>query len=82
MRVLDLCSSFDSHLPPQSSVPLRSIIGHGMNDAEMAANSRLTTFFLLDLNDRANDVSFPMGKGQAGQPAFPPHPSEAIPLAE
>ena len=79
-RVLDLCGSFDSHLPPPEDFPLSSVIGHGMNDAELAANPRLDSFFKLNLNG-SNDTSalesrgggapaFPLGKGQVSIPYF------------
>ncbi len=44
--VLDLMSSWVSHLP---DVPL-TVTGHGMNAAELAANPRLTSWFVRDLN--------------------------------
>lgn len=46
--VLDLMSSWVSHLPPD--VPLGTVIGHGMNATELAANPRLTRSFVQDLN--------------------------------
>jgi SAM-dependent methyltransferase len=46
--VLDLMSSWVSHLPP--SPPLYQVIGHGMNPEELAANPRLTQWFVKDLN--------------------------------
>ena len=46
--VLDLMSSWVSHLP--EDLPLAEVIGHGMNPAELAANPRLTTSFVQDLN--------------------------------
>ena len=47
-RVLDLMSSWVSHLPPGVSFP--RVVGHGMNAQELAANDRLDEFFLRDLN--------------------------------
>ena len=47
-KVLDLMSSWVSHLPPE--MPFREVIGHGMNAAELAANPRLDRWFLRDLN--------------------------------
>jgi SAM-dependent methyltransferase len=41
-------SSWVSHLPPQGSYS--EVIGHGMNAAELAANPRLTRWFVQDLN--------------------------------
>lgn len=46
--VLDLMSSWISHLP--EDVAYASVIGHGLNAAELAANPRLTRFFVQDLN--------------------------------
>ena len=41
--ILDLMSSWVSHLP--GDVPYREVIGHGMNERELAANPRLSRFF-------------------------------------
>jgi SAM-dependent methyltransferase len=41
-------SSWVSHLP--EDVPLSEVIGHGMNAQELAANPRLTRWFLQNLN--------------------------------
>ncbi len=46
--VLDLMSSWVSHLPPD--VPFAAVIGHGMNVEELAANPRLTRHFVRNLN--------------------------------
>ena len=48
--VLDLMSSWVSHLPPE--VAYRHVFGVGMNDAELAANPRLTGYVVHDLNAR------------------------------
>ncbi len=50
--ILDVCSSWVSHLPEE--VTYRHVIGIGMNAAELAANPRLTAWFVHDLN--ANPV--------------------------
>jgi SAM-dependent methyltransferase len=47
-RVLDLMSSWVSHLPPD--LELADVIGLGMNAAELAANPRLTDAVVQDLN--------------------------------
>jgi hypothetical protein len=47
-RVLDLMSSWVSHLPPE--VDYAEVVGHGMNADELAANPRLTRRFVQDLN--------------------------------
>jgi hypothetical protein len=46
--VLDLMSSWVSHLP--DDLPLAAVIGHGMNEAELKANPRLTRWFIQDFN--------------------------------
>ena len=46
--VLDLMSSWVSHLP--EDVAYASVVGHGMNAEELAANPRLTRWFVQDLN--------------------------------
>jgi len=46
--ILDLMSSWVSHLPAE--VAYGEVIGHGMNAEELAANPRLTGWFLQDLN--------------------------------
>lgn len=47
-RVLDLMSSWVSHLPP--NVEYARIAGLGMNETELAANPRLSDFLVHDLN--------------------------------
>lgn len=47
-RVLDFMSSWTSHLPDQ--LETASVTGLGMNAEELAANTRLTTFDIHDLN--------------------------------
>ena len=46
--VLDLMSSWISHLPPD--LALGEVVGHGMNAEELAANARLTRSWTQDLN--------------------------------
>lgn len=46
--ILDLCSSWISHLPP--GVAYRKVIGVGLNAEELAANRQLTDFLVQDLN--------------------------------
>ena len=46
--ILDLQSSWISHLPEEAVY--RSVVGHGMNAAELAGNPRLTRWFVQDLN--------------------------------
>lgn len=46
--LLDLMSSWVSHLPPETAYA--EVIGHGMNPAELAANPRLSRWFVQDFN--------------------------------
>ncbi len=54
--VLDLMSSWVSHLP--DGLALAEVAGHGMNAAELAANPRLTRWWVQDLNA---DPALPVG---------------------
>ena len=47
-KVLDLMSSWVSHLP--DDVAYDSVVGHGINHEELAANPRLSQWFVQDLN--------------------------------
>lgn len=47
-RVLDLMSSWVSHLPDE--VAYAEVVGHGMNAEELGANPRLDRWFVQDLN--------------------------------
>jgi hypothetical protein len=46
--LLDLMSSWVSHLPPE--IEYAEVIGHGMNAEELAANPRLSRWFVQNLN--------------------------------
>ena len=46
--IADLMSSWVSHLPDE--VAYAEVIGHGMNAEELAANPRLSRWFVQDLN--------------------------------
>ncbi len=54
-HILDLMSSWVSHLPAE--VSYTCVIGHGMNAQELAANPRLSRWFVQDLN---NDPALPL----------------------
>ena len=41
-RVLDLASSWVSHLPEQDELDLKSVVGLGMNEYELKHNKRLS----------------------------------------
>ena len=47
--ILDLMSSWISHLPPE--IAYREVVGLGMNAAELARNERLTEYVVQNLND-------------------------------
>ena len=66
--VLDLQSSWVSHLPPE--VVYNKVVGHGMNAQELAKNPRLSQFFVRDLNQEPAlpslaDSSFDAGEETA-----------------
>lgn len=48
-RLLDLMSSWVSHLPGDSEYA--EVVGHGMNEIELAANPCLARWFVQNLND-------------------------------
>jgi hypothetical protein len=58
--VLDLMSSWVSHLPPE--IEYAEVIGHGMNAEELAANPRLNRWFVQNLN---RDPRLPLPDGGA-----------------
>ncbi len=47
-RILDLMSSYKSHLPADYRPGY--VVGHGMNEVELQANRQLNEYFLQDLN--------------------------------
>lgn len=57
--VLDLMSSWVSHLP--EDIAYASVVGHGMNAEELAANPRLSRWFVQDLNI---EPALPLGDGE------------------
>lgn len=59
MRVLDLMSSWESHLPEDSGELF--VAGLGMNEAELAANPRLNEVVVKDINQR---TGLPWGEAQ------------------
>ncbi|EFN54437.1 hypothetical protein CHLNCDRAFT_135831 [Chlorella variabilis] len=54
--VLDLCSSWVSHLPPERKYG--RVVGHGMNAAELGRNAQLSEFFVRDLNRQPSGWAF------------------------
>ena len=55
--LLDLMSSWVSHLPPE--IRYAEVIGHGMNEEELAANPRLDRWFVQNLN---RDTRLPLSE--------------------
>jgi SAM-dependent methyltransferase len=55
-RILDLMSSWRSHLPDAVMAHKREVVGHGMNAAELQANPQLDRRVVQDLN---RDASLP-----------------------
>ena len=53
--LLDLMSSWVSHLPAE--IDYAEVIGHGMNATELAANPRLSRWFIQNLN---RDTTLPL----------------------
>ena len=56
--LLDLMSSWVSHLPPE--IAYAEVVGHGMNAEELAANPRLSRWFTQNLN---RDSRLPLADG-------------------
>jgi hypothetical protein len=56
--VLDLCSSWTSHINPSTAKKLKRVAGLGMNSKELEANPALTEWTVLDLNANT-DVKLP-----------------------
>ena len=57
--VLDLMSSWVSHLPPE--VSYRRVVGLGMNEEELRRNPRLDEYVVQNLNE---DPTLPFGDGE------------------
>ena len=57
--ILDLMSSWVSHLPPE--VTYCYVVGLGMNEVELKANPRLNTYVIQDLN---TEPRLPFGDGE------------------
>jgi SAM-dependent methyltransferase len=58
-EILDLMSSWVSHLPPE--VEYRRVVGLGMNEAELRRNERLDSYVLQNLNA---DPRLPFGDAE------------------
>lgn len=52
--VLDLCSSWTSHITPPGKLELKRVAGLGMNAKELEANAALTEWKVQDLNENKN----------------------------
>ena len=59
--VLDLMSSWVSHLPPAAELPLGRVVGLGMNAEELRANPQLDSWDVHDLNASPH---LPYGDGE------------------
>ncbi|MCU0613963.1 MAG: methyltransferase domain-containing protein [Desulfobacterales bacterium] len=59
MKVLDLMSSWQSHIP--ENIDLSGVVGLGLNDQELAKNPRLTDSIVHDLNE---NTLMPFGNGE------------------
>jgi len=57
LDVLDLCSSWISHLP-EDGINYGKVVGVGMNEGELAANKQLTDFVVQNLNENPNMSQF------------------------
>jgi SAM-dependent methyltransferase len=57
--ILDLMSSWISHLPPE--VRYRCVVGLGMNEVELKENPRLDAYVIQDLN---RNPTLPFGDGE------------------
>lgn len=55
MEVFDMMSSWVSHLPPE--MEFAKVVGHGMNEEELASNKRLSSYFVQNLN---KDLQLPL----------------------
>ncbi|MEO1133694.1 MAG: methyltransferase domain-containing protein [Cyanobacteria bacterium J06639_1] len=49
-RIFDMMSSWVSHLPPE--MEFAEVVGHGMNEEELARNPRLDRYFRQNLNQK------------------------------
>ncbi len=60
MKILDLMSSWVSHLPPE--LAFAEVVGHGLNAEELAKNPRFDRYFVQNLNQELTlpfaDASF------------------------
>ena len=58
-EILDLMSSWVSHLPPE--VAYRRVVGLGMNEVELCRNERLDSYIVQNLN---TNPGLPFGEGE------------------
>ncbi len=59
-EILDLMSSWVSHLPPE--VGYRRVVGLGMNEEELRRNPRLDEYVVQNLN---REPELPLGTGSS-----------------
>lgn len=62
-KMLDIASSWISHLPESWGPSNTKIIGIGMNEAELAKNSALSGHLVCDLNKDPQGLSKALGDG-------------------
>ncbi len=70
-RILDLCSSWVSHIPPRSDGSSLRVTGVGMNSAELRGNPILERWLVHDLNTEPNLRSH-IALAQHGKAKQPP----------
>jgi SAM-dependent methyltransferase len=58
-KILDLMSSWVSHLP--EDMQFSQVVGHGLNEAELARNPRFDRYFVQNLNQ---DLKLPCADGE------------------
>jgi SAM-dependent methyltransferase len=59
LDILDLCSSWVSHLPDESTtIKYGKVVGVGMNEKELSSNKRLSYYVVQDLNNEPSLSQF------------------------
>lgn len=66
-RVLDIASSWISHLPEDWTPDNSYVVGIGMNQAELSKNRALSKYFVVDLNKDPEGLSGVLGNQKDGQ---------------
>lgn len=63
-RVLDIASSWISHLPEDWSPQNTDVLGIGMNEAELSKNRALARYLVIDLNKDPSAISKRLDEGE------------------